>query len=92
MELLTTQYNRSRVAQKANAARVMLNSGATQAKISRLSTSVKEAESRSQAARALLAITSSETLDERFANLEQNDQIEALLEELKHEPTKATLI
>jgi hypothetical protein len=31
----------------------------------------------------LLSVGSSETLDERFATLEQNDQIEALLLELK---------
>jgi len=31
----------------------------------------------------MLAVASSETLDERFASLEQNDQIEALLLELK---------
>jgi len=90
VELLTTQHRRNRVAQKAHAAQAMLNSGATQAKISRLSASVKEGESRSQAARALLAITTSETLDERFANLEQNDQIEALLEELKQRQPRLT--
>jgi hypothetical protein len=30
-----------------------------------------------------MAVTSSETLDERFAAIERNDQIEALLLELK---------
>ena len=48
-----------------------------------LSAKVDEADSRNHAARTLLAVASSETLDERFATLEQNDQIEALLLELK---------
>jgi len=90
VELLTTQHRRNRVTQKANAAQAMLNSGATPAKISQLSASVKDGESRSHAARVLLAMTSSETLDERFANLEQNDQIEALLEELKQRQPRLT--
>jgi phage shock protein A len=54
-----------------------------QRKLQRLSAKVDEADSRNQAARTLLAVASSETLDERFATLEQNDQIEALLLEFK---------
>jgi phage shock protein A len=83
VELLTTQHRRNRAAQKATAAQALLNSGASQTKISQLFANVKDEESRNQAARTLLAITSSETLDERFTSLEQNDQIEALLLELK---------
>ena len=49
------------------------------------SAKVEEADSRSHAARALPAIASAESLDERFAKLEQNDQIEALLLELKEQ-------
>jgi phage shock protein A len=90
VELLTTQHRRNRAAQKANAAQAMLDSGASQAKIARLSASVKEAESRNQATRTLLAITSSESLDERFSSMEQNDQIEALLEELKQRQPRLT--
>ncbi len=90
VELLTTQHRRNRAAQKANAAQAMLDSGTAPAKIARLSASVKEVESQNQAARTLLAISSSETLDERFAHLEQNDQVEALLLELKEKQPRLT--
>jgi phage shock protein A len=61
----------------------MLQNGTAQAKLARLSAKVDDGDSRNHAARALVAIVSSETLDERFATMEQNDQIEALLLELK---------
>ncbi len=83
VELLTTQLRRNRAAQKANAAQMMLDSGSAQRKLARLTAKVDEVNSSNQAARTLLAIASSETLDERFSALEQNDQIEALLLELK---------
>ena len=83
VELLTTQLRRNRAAQKANAAQAMLDSGSAQRKLAQLTAKVDEADSSNQAARTLLAIVSSETLDERFSTLEQNDQIEALLLELK---------
>ena len=90
VEILTTQLRRNRAAQKANAARSMLDSGAAQAKLERLAARVDEGDSRNHAARTLLAISSSETLDERFASLEQNDQIEALLLELKDRQPRLT--
>jgi hypothetical protein len=51
--------------------------------MARLVTAVDEAESRNHASRTLLAASSAENLDERFASLEQVDQIEALLSGLK---------
>jgi len=83
VELLTAQLRRNRVVQKANAAQAMLDSSSTQAKLARLSARVDEAGSRNHAARTLLTIASAETLDERFSTMEQNDQIETLLLELK---------
>ena len=83
VELLTAQLRRNRVVQKANAAQAMLDSSSTQAKLAKLSARVDEAGSRSHAARTLLTIASAETLDERFSTMEQNDQIETLLLELK---------
>jgi phage shock protein A len=83
VELLTTQLRRNRVVQKANAARAMLDSGTAQSKLARLTAKVDEGTSKNHAARTLLAVASSETLDERFETLERNDQIEALLLELK---------
>jgi phage shock protein A len=82
-ELITAQHRRNRAAQKSTAAQALLQSGAATAKLNRLSATVNEASSRNQASRTTLAIVSSETLDERFESLEQNDQIEALLLELK---------
>jgi len=83
VELLVTQLRRNRTIQKANAAQAMLANGSSQTKLARLAARVDEAGSRNHAARTMLAVASSETLDERFASLEQNDQIEALLLELK---------
>ena len=83
VELLTTQLRRNRAAQKATAAQAALANGSAQAKLARLAARVDEGESRSHAARTLLAIASAETLDERFSTMEQDDQIEALLLELK---------
>jgi phage shock protein A len=77
VELLTTQLRRNRAAQKAHAAESMLDSGSAQRKLQTLTAKVHEA------ARTLLAVASAETLDDRFSALEQNDQIEALLLELK---------
>jgi phage shock protein A len=83
VDLLITQLRRNRSAQKAGAAQSMLESSHAQSRLARLAAKVDEAESRNHAARAMLAIASSETLDERFATIEQNDQIEELLLELK---------
>jgi phage shock protein A len=83
VELLSTRLRRNRAAQKAGAAQSMLDSGAAQRKLDRLSSKVDEADAGNHAARTMLAIATAETLDERFAAMEQNDQIEALLLELK---------
>ena len=83
VELLSMQLRRNRAVQKANSAHAALANGSTEAKLARLSAKVDETESRNHAARTLLAVATSETLDERFATIEQNDQIEALLLELK---------
>jgi phage shock protein A len=83
VELLTTQLRRNRAAQKAHAAESMLDSGSAQRKLQTLTAKVHEADARNHAARTLLAVASAETLDDRFSALEQNDQIEALLLELK---------
>jgi hypothetical protein len=61
----------------------MLQSGAAQGKLARLSGKVDELESKSVASRTMLAVASAETLDERFETMERNDKIEELLLELK---------
>jgi phage shock protein A len=83
VELLSMQLRRNRAAQKARTAQSLLDSGVTQRKLDRLSAKVDEGDAGNHAARTMLAIASAETLDERFAAIEQNDQIEALLLELK---------
>ncbi len=83
VELLVTQLRRNRTVEKANAAKAMLENGSAQYKLARLSAKVDEGSSRNHAARTLMAVASSETLDERFDAMERNDRIEALLLELK---------
>jgi phage shock protein A len=83
VESLAAQLRRNRAAQKAATAQSILQTGAGHAKLGRLAAKAQEGEARSQAARAMLTVVSSESLDERFSTLEQNDQVEALLLELK---------
>jgi len=90
VELLAAQHRRNRVTQKAQTANAMLNSSAAQSKLNRLTATVNDAASRNQIGRTMIAIASSETLDERFDSLEQSDQIEALLLELKDRQPRLT--
>jgi phage shock protein A len=90
VDLLTAQLRRSRAVQKAATAQALLQSGTGEAKLARLTAKVDEADSRNHASRTVLAIASAETLDERFASIEQNDQIEALLLELKERQPRLT--
>ncbi len=83
VELLAAQHRRNRAAQKAQTAHALLGTDAAQAKLNRLSATVGESTARNQAARTMLAVASADSLDERFDALEQSDQIEALLLELK---------
>jgi phage shock protein A len=83
VDLLVAQLRRSRAVEKAGTAQAMLKSGATQGRLSRLSSKVDEAESKSISSRTMLAAASSETLDERFEAMERNDKIEELLLEMK---------
>jgi len=83
VELLTAQLRRNRTVQKAATTQALLQTGTSQSKLARLTAKADEVESANHAARTLLAVASAESLDERFATLEQNDKIEALLLELK---------
>ncbi len=83
VELLTTQIRRNRAVQKAGTAQAMLQNGSAESRLARLAARVDEGSSQNHAARTMLSVASSETLDERFAAIEKNDQIEALLLELK---------
>ena len=83
VELMTTQLRRSRTLKKAATAQAMLQNGSSQSKLARLSSKVEQAENDSLTARTMLAVASAESLDERFATIEQQDEVEALLLELK---------
>ncbi len=83
IDLLATQLRRTRALEKSDQAQTILPYGAARSKLARLANAVDEANARHHAARTLLAASSAENLDERFASLEQTDQVEALLLELK---------
>jgi phage shock protein A len=83
VEVLTAQLRRHRATQKANAARAGLTGGGSSNKLAKLTATVHEGDAKAAASRALLSAVSRESLDERFDTLEQSDQIEALLLELK---------
>ena len=83
VELLTTQLRRNRAAGKAAAAQTTLSNGQAGRKLAKLAGQVEESTARSQAARTVMAVTNVETLEDRFAAMEQGDEIEALLLELK---------
>jgi len=90
VELLTVQHRRNRAAQKASVAQGLLAGGDTAAKLGRLTAVVESGNAQSQAARTLLAVATADSLDERFAELEQNDAVEALLLELKERQPRLT--
>jgi phage shock protein A len=90
IDLLSTQLRRQRAVQKTATAQAMLQNGTAQSKLARLSSKVDRAESENHAARTLLAVASAESLDERFAAMEQNDKIEELLLELKERQPRLT--
>jgi len=83
VDLLVAQLRRNRAIEKAGAAQATLEDGRAKAALARLAGKVEDAEMGSLRARGLLAVASAETLDERFATMEREDQIEALLLELK---------
>jgi phage shock protein A len=83
VELLTAQHRRNRATQKAQTTQAILDSGATQSKLNRLAATIDEASIHNRASRTVLNITTADNLEERFQSLEQDDQIEALLLDLK---------
>ncbi len=84
VELLTLQLRRNRAAQKVAASSApnqpALNSSA---RLAALTATTQDLEARNQVTRTLTAITTAETLEDRFQSLERNDEIESLLLELK---------
>ncbi len=83
VELLLAQHRRHRAAGRANAAQPITSAARAASQLSRLTSSVAAGELTAQTQRTVQAIAAGETVEERFASLEQEDQIEALLLELK---------
>ncbi|GAC1362490.1 MAG: PspA/IM30 family protein [Acidobacteriaceae bacterium] len=83
VELLLAQHRRNRALAKANPAGPLLAAGDRSAHISRLASTVASGDRNAQTYRTVQAIAATETVEERFQSLEQEDQIEALLLELK---------
>jgi phage shock protein A len=83
VEILTAQLRRSRAVQKAATAQAGMQTGATQAKLSKLAAKADQAEADGYTARSMLSVVSVDTLDEHFETIERGDEIEALLLELK---------
>ena len=83
VELLIAQHRRNRAAAKVDATQNVLANGQASQKLARLNARVTAEESAANTNRTMLAIAASDTLEDRFHSLEQEDQIEALLLELK---------
>ena len=83
VEMLAAQLRRNRAVQKATAAQAAIQEGSQLRKLAPLAAKVDEAGTHGRAARTMLDTVAAEALDERFSRSEQNDQIEALLMELK---------
>ena len=83
VELLLAQHRRNRALSKATSARPVLAAGEAAAHLSRLVSTVAAGELTAETNRTVRAIAATETIEDRFQSLEQEDQIEALLLELK---------
>ena len=80
VELLLAQHRRNKAITKQNG---LAEAGATSAELGRLTATVKAGADTAQTNRAVRAIANSESLEDRFQSIEQEDEIEALLLELK---------
>ncbi len=83
IELLLAQHRRNRASAKGNPVQPLIAAGQTSAGLSRLASTVAAGKSAAQTNRTLQAFATSDTIEDRFQSLEQADQIEALLSELK---------
>jgi phage shock protein A len=89
--LLLAQHRRNRAAAKANPAQPILSAAETAGHMTRLTSTVAAGDIAAHTNRAAHAIASSEDLDGRFKSLEQEDQIETLLLELKEQRGQKSL-
>ncbi|MBB5058159.1 phage shock protein A [Granulicella aggregans] len=81
VELLVAQHRRNVAAKRAG---VALGGGShATARLGRISAAVAEAGVEAGVARAMVEVEGMESLDDRFEGMERNDEVEALLLELK---------
>jgi phage shock protein A len=83
VELLLTQLRRSHAAEKTKTAKAILATSTARGNLARLAERVDEAGTQGYAARAMMALATSESAEDRLEALDRSDQIEALLLELK---------
>lgn len=83
VELLIAQHRRNRAAAKANPVRTAIAADQASDKLARLNAKVTQAGDDAAISRTVSQLLDQGTLEDRFRNLEQEDQIEALLLELK---------
>jgi phage shock protein A len=83
VELLLAQHRKNRAVEKAHPEKALATSSENAARLARLGSAVAAGEANAAANRAMRAIAGSDTLEERFQTMEQQDEIEALLLELK---------
>jgi phage shock protein A len=84
-EMLIAQHRRARVVSKANQVRQKVDAAQNGAGIDRLRLRVAGTESENAATHELLG---GDSLEDRFANLEREEQIESLLRDLKERQGK----
>lgn len=83
VELLLAQHRRNRALSRTNPTQPVVAAAQTSAHLSRLISTVAAGELTTQTNRTVHAIVASETIEDRFHSIEQEDQIETLLLELK---------
>ena len=84
-ELLIAEHRRARVVGRAQKAREVIARKDDAAGIARMKTKIAGAEARNLASRELLA---EDSIEDRFARLERDEQIDALLQDLKAQHAK----
>jgi phage shock protein A len=83
VDILAAQLRRNRAIQKVAAAQGAIREGSRGAKLVPLKSKVADLISQGQATRSVVDALAPESLEERFTTSEQQDQIEALLLDLK---------
>ena len=86
-EMLTAQHRRARNIGKANAARAISDVQRRATPLTRLRSSVQQQEAVNTAAHSILA---EDSLEDKFAAIEQEERVERLLEDLKNRQPRLT--